>query len=61
LDQVFSVKIEVVNNEIFYVDVIDIILLSILMKNSCFASRNLMRKIKFYQFLKNWDQFETKN
>jgi len=46
---------------IFFVDVIDIILVSILMKNSYFASKNLTKRIKLHQFLKKLDQFETKN
>jgi len=37
---------------IFFVGVIDIILVSILMKNSLFASRNLTKKIKLHIFLK---------
>jgi len=36
-----------------FVNVIDIILVSILMKNSCHASRNLTKKIQLHQFLKN--------
>jgi len=30
------------------------------MKNLCFASRNLTKRIKLHQFLKDRDQFETK-
>jgi len=45
---------------VFVVGVIDIILMSILMKNHCFVSRNLTKKIKLHQFLKNWDQIESK-
>ena len=43
LDQCFSIKIEIMM--VFFVDVIDIILMSILMKNPCFTSRNLTRRI----------------
>jgi len=43
-----------------FVGVIDIILVSILMKKICSASRNLTKRIKLHQFLKSWDQIETK-
>jgi len=46
---------------VFFVDVTDIISLSILMKTPYFASKKLMKIIKLHQFLKNRDQFEVKN
>jgi len=39
-----------------FVGVIDIILVSILMKNPCCTSRNLTKMIKLHQFLKSWNQ-----
>jgi len=59
LDQCFSIKIVVVNND-FFVSIIDIILVSILMKNPCSDLRNLTKMIKLHQFLKDRDQIETK-
>jgi len=37
---------------ICFVSVTDIILVSILMKNTCFTSKNLTKMIKLHQFLK---------
>jgi len=45
---------------IFFFNVIDKILMSILMKNPCFVSRNLTKRIKLHQILEDWDQIETK-
>jgi len=45
---------------IFFVDVTDIISLSILIKTPFFASKNLTKMIKLHQFLKIQDQFEVK-
>ena len=59
LHQGFSIKIEVVNNDGFFY-VIDIILLSILVKFFCFASINLTKMIKLHQFLKNWTNLRLK-
>jgi len=45
---------------ICFVGVINIILVSILMKNLGFALRNLTKMTKLLQFFKNRDQIETK-
>jgi len=43
-----------------FVGVIDIILMSILMKKFCSASKSLTKNIKLHQFLKNRDQIDIK-
>jgi len=44
----------------FFYCVIDIIQVYILEKNSCSVLRNLIKNIKFHQFLKNQNQIEIK-
>jgi len=44
---------------VFFVNITDIISLSILIKTPFFASKNLMKMIKVHQFFKNQDQFEV--
>jgi len=46
---------------ICFIGVINIILMSILMKNSYSASRNLTKKIKLHQFLKIITKLRLKN
>jgi len=48
------------NNDDLFVDVIDIISVSNLMKNPYFTPKNLTKMIKLHQFFKNRDQFETR-
>jgi len=43
---------------VFFVGLIDIIVVSILMKNLCYTPRNLTKKIKLHQILKNREQIE---
>jgi len=45
---------------ICFVDVTDIILMSVLMRNPCSALRNLMKMTKLYQFLKNQTKLRLK-
>jgi len=45
---------------VFFVNVTNTISLSILMKTPYFASKNLTKMNKLYQFLKIQDQFEVK-
>jgi len=59
-DQGFSLGLKLWIRMISFVGVIDIILVSILMKNYCSASRNLTERIKLHQFLKNRNQIKTK-
>jgi len=45
---------------VYFVGIINIILMSILMKNSSCISRNMTKIIKLYQFFKIRDQIGTK-
>jgi len=55
LDQDFSIKIEVVNNDSNWHN-----LIANLDKNSFLRLKNLTTMIKLHQFLKNQDKFEVK-